>query len=46
MTDCDRCGYRPRRKDCVSIEVTDPQDGADKTVVHVICYNCGAEWVE
>lgn len=32
------CGYRPRRTDTHWI--------ADYQVLHVICYNCGKEWVQ
>ena len=46
---CDRCGYRPRRSDAQVVEVSIPgQDGEEELhkVVHVICYDCGHEWVE
>ncbi len=35
---CSQCGYRPRSTDKMYIEEHD--------VTHVICYQCGREWVE
>ena len=32
------CGYHPRAQDVLWIE--------DHKVFHVICYECGREWVE
>lgn len=37
-TTCVRCGYTPRRKDKFYVE--------DFGVWHVICYECGNEYVE
>lgn len=34
---CD-CGYRPRVEDCRWIQ--------QHEVLHVICYQCGSEWVQ
>ena len=42
---CD-CGYRPRKSDCHEVVVGMDEDGHDLHVLHVICYGCGAEWVE
>lgn len=36
--DCPRCGYRPQKRDRSFIEEYD--------VWHIVCYNCGKEWVE
>ena len=36
-TKCD-CGYAPKAADCAWID--------DHDVLHVICYECGKEWVE
>lgn len=35
---CAKCGFRPPWKDTMYIE--------EHEVTHVICYNCGNEWVE
>ncbi len=35
---CEHCGYRPRVADTIFIE--------EHQVFHVICYDCGKEWVE
>lgn len=35
---CDDCGYRPKWSDTKFIP--------EHKVTHVICYNCGTEWVE
>ena len=35
---CEHCGYR--------IRATDRHEVMDYDVVHVICYQCGTEWVE
>lgn len=35
---CDKCGYRPRLADSHYI--------VEHKVLHVICYDCGNEWVE
>jgi DNA-directed RNA polymerase subunit M/transcription elongation factor TFIIS len=46
---CDRCGYRPRTSDAQEIEVSIPDSDDEEelqTIVHVVCYNCGHEWVE
>ena len=40
LTDCDVCGYRPRMKDGFNVKLEDQE------IIHVICYNCGHEWVE
>lgn len=37
VEDCEKCGYRPRRKDAHDI---------DGVGIHVICYKCNHEWVE
>lgn len=37
-TNCDRCGYRPRRKDKFYVK--------EFECWHVICYECGYEYVE
>jgi hypothetical protein len=45
---CDECGYRPRADDCHEV-VVESRVGStveDVTVLHVICYGCGREWVE
>ena len=34
---CD-CGYQPRNSDCHEV--------VEHDVVHVVCYQCGKEWVE
>ena len=44
---CD-CGYQPRNSDCHEM-VVESRVGSqvdDIIVLHVICYSCGAEWVE
>jgi len=42
-----KCGYRPRKSDANEVEVgIDPHSGMPTHVLHVICYACGAEWVE
>jgi len=38
MDPCELCGYRPRAKDAHWID--------EWEVLHVICYDCGHEWVE
>ena len=38
QTVCEKCGFRPRWSDTNMI----PEHG----VTHVICYECGHEWVE
>ena len=38
---CD-CGYQPRNSDCHEVVTGD----GGETVLHVICYKCGKEWVE
>lgn len=43
--DCDHCGYRPRTRDCFTIKMNE-SEADEYSVVHVICYNCGQEWVE
>ena len=35
---CPDCGYHPQKRDRSYIE--------DYDVWHVVCYNCGKEWVE
>ena len=43
---CD-CGYRPRSEDCMEHVVgVDEITNKATIVLHVICYACGAEWVE
>lgn len=45
---CDRCGYRPRAGDRYEVTFDNTtKDGVDEiSVLHVICYQCGYEWVE
>ena len=46
---CERCGYRPRTTDAFEVLVEgrlDDSEVLEHTVVHVICYGCGHEWVE
>jgi predicted nucleic-acid-binding Zn-ribbon protein len=46
---CDKCGYRPRATDQyeVTFDNTSKKNGVDEIIVlHVICYQCGYEWVE
>ena len=49
MMKCDVCGYHPRMKDAHNLTIgTNFSNDCDETqdIVHVICYNCGHEWVE
>jgi hypothetical protein len=41
---CEICGYRPRAGDRRRVEVASGDEYV--WVTHVICYDCGAEWVE
>lgn len=42
-----KCGYRPRKSDASKVEVgIDSETGESTYVLHVICYDCGSEWVE
>ena len=45
---CDKCGYRPKVGDRYEVTFDNTtREGVDEIkVLHVICYNCGAEWVE
>ena len=46
---CDNCGYRPRISDAHKVEFSSNLDESEdgvQTVLHVICYKCGHEWVE
>lgn len=46
---CDKCGYRPKVGDRyeVTFDNTSKKNGVDEIkVLHVICYQCGYEWVE
>lgn len=41
------CGYHPRKSDCHEVIVAvDSETNKATVVLHVICYACGAEWVE
>jgi len=42
-----KCGYRPRKSDSHEVIVgVDESTNKATCVLHVICYACGAEWVE
>lgn len=46
---CDKCGYRPRLEDAHFVEVEGRFSSSEnevQTLCHVICYDCGHEWVE
>ena len=45
---CEKCGYRPRAGDRheVIFDDTTRERVATESVLHVICYQCGYEWVE
>lgn len=40
------CGYRPRREDVHIVKMNEDAGEYEYTILHVICYNCGKEWVE
>jgi hypothetical protein len=45
---CETCGYHPRDEDCNVVDIGTDADGEPQipNVLHVICYQCGSEWVE
>jgi hypothetical protein len=42
-SDCEKCGYRPRRSD---VSLVLPEFTGNELMYHVRCYNCGLEWVD
>jgi len=42
---CDVCGYHPRLKDAHNVLMHEGRPD-EFEIIHVICYNCGHEWVE
>ena len=42
---CDKCGYHPRESDKHTIVMNDGTEYS-YDIIHVICYQCGYEWVE
>ena len=43
--DACECGYHLKKSDCHEVVMHDG-DPNPYVVLHVICYNCGKEWVE
>ena len=40
------CGHKPKNSDCHEVVMNEGAAEYEYTVLHVICYACGAEWVE
>ena len=41
-----KCGYRPRKSDAYEVKMNEGLPEYEYIILHVICYNCGSEWVE
>jgi ribosomal protein L32 len=46
IDDCPFCGYRPRAGDRHKVLMNEGADDYEFSIVHVVCYRCGMEWVE
>ena len=42
---CDHCGYHPQLRDRNRVKMNAGTE-YEYEIIHVICYNCGKEWVE